>query len=249
MFDLLELRVEVNAVTDASDGRSQCGPSADLEKLSVVWNANRSDQFARLFGALTNGRIIGDIRIEIGRDFIMTLQNVLLTGLQYMPDNDVTAEQPAAQRLQRELQPAVLATATRAGGQRTESEWDLVRNTASRCPIPTVYSTVGRGAGLFASAGIGAANVVPDGGRTPRFVLDGVALNDVESRFESPCFIGQIASGRIQEGLSVEVFDAFAEPVARIAMGGACLARYTLTVGAAGFRQDVTLAPETLEFR
>ena len=45
------------------------------------------------------------------------------------------------------------------------------------------------------------------------------------------------------------MFDAFAEPVARIAMGSTCLARYTLAVGAAGFRQDVTLAPETLEFR
>jgi hypothetical protein len=249
VFDLLALQVEVNAIADASDGRIQCGPSADLERLSVVWNANRSDQFARFFDALTNGRVIGAIRIEIGRDFVMSLQNVLLTGLQYMPDNDVTAAQPSIQRLKGELEPSVIATATRAGGQRNESEWDLVRNTASRCPIPTVYSNVGRGAGLFASARIGAANVVPDGGRIPRLVLDGVALNDVEARFESPCFLGQLASGRIQEGLSVEVFDAFAEPVARIAMGSTCLARYTLAVGAAGFRQDVMLAPATLEFR
>ena len=249
VFDLLELKVEVDAIAEGTDGRIQCGRSADLRTLSAVWNANRSDQFAQLFGALTNGRIIDEIRIEIARDFIMTLQGVLLTGLQYMPDNDVTAEQQAAQRLKGELMAAVITMATRAGGQRNESEWNVSRNTATRCPIPAVYSNVGRGAGLFVSARIGAANVVPDGGRTPEFVLDGVQLNDVESRFEAPCFLGHIASGRVQEGLSVDVFDAFAEPVARIALGKACLARYSLSVGAAGFRQDVTLAPETLEFR
>jgi hypothetical protein len=251
-FDLLALQFEARSVPDPGDAQRLCGRAADLTKLEVVWNANRSDQIGQFFGAATSGQAIREIKIEIGRDFILIFRNVLLTRVQFMPDNDVDATLPAYQRLKGQLEPEVIVTAARAGGESNETEWNRRRNTASRCPIPSQYSNVGRGSGLFVSARIGVETELDDGGgqrAAGEAVLDGVELNDVEARFDSPCFLGQLASGRIQSGLTVEVFDTFAEPVVAIAMGNACLARYTLSVDAAGFRQSVTLAPDNLEFR